>query len=334
MPDLTIKHATVITKDAARRVLDDISISIRDGRITAIGGPADESGGEVIDGRDMVALPGLIDCHGHAGHTLLKSIGAGRPGQWQEAVHKIFRAGNSADFWYANAELLALERLKAGVTTGVSLLGGPVDYVRWLDDGPATQTVGFDEQMAVSEALIRECDGSADGRFRIATTMPVYKPWEIGTLLSMAEAAAMSARVRDLGERYGLRFTQDGHREGSLALAGELGLLGSASLMSHSVDLSEADFTAVVESDTRIVHNPYAVRSILGRCPVLDAGVTVVLGSDAAAPDRGYDMFRHIAQCMHYHRRHFRDPDLLPPGKMLEMVTMKHFGVRHETFRA
>ena len=33
-------------------------------------------------------------------------------------------------------------------------------------------------------------------------------------------------------------------------------------------------------------------------------------------------MFRHIAQCMHYHRRHFRDPDLLPPGKMLEMVTI------------
>ena len=37
-------------------------------------------------------------------------------------------------------------------------------------------------------------------------------------------------------------------------------------------------------------------------------GITVALGSDAAAPDRGYDMFRHMAFCMHYHRRHFRDP--------------------------
>ena len=55
---------------------------------------------------------------------------------------------------------------------------------------------------------------------------------------------------------------------------------------------------------------------------MLDLGVTVVLGSDAAAPDRGYDLFRHMAQCMHYHRRHFRDSAVLPPEKLLEMATI------------
>ncbi|NIU85302.1 MAG: amidohydrolase, partial [Candidatus Thorarchaeota archaeon] len=29
----------------------------------------------VIDGKDKVALPGLMDGHGHAGHSLLKSLG-------------------------------------------------------------------------------------------------------------------------------------------------------------------------------------------------------------------------------------------------------------------
>jgi cytosine/adenosine deaminase-related metal-dependent hydrolase len=65
--------------------------------------------------------------------------------------------------------------------------------------------------------------------------------------------------------------------------------------------------------------------SILGRCPVpelLEAGVTVCLGSDAGAPDRGFDMFRHMAQAMHYHRRHFRDPAVLPEGKVLELCTI------------
>jgi cytosine/adenosine deaminase-related metal-dependent hydrolase len=33
-------------------------------------------------------------------------------------------------------------------------------------------------------------------------------------------------------------------------------------------------------------------------------------------------MFRHMFQCMHYHRRHFRDPGVLPPGKVLEMCTI------------
>ena len=74
-----------------------------------------------------------------------------------------------------------------------------------------------------------------------------------------------------------------------------------------------------------MVHNPSAIMSVYGRCPapeLIGEGVTVVIGSDAAAPDRGYDMFRHMAQCMHYHRRHFRDPAWMPPGKVLEMTTI------------
>ena len=50
--------------------------------------------------------------------------------------------------------------------------------------------------------------------------------------------------------------------------------------------------------------------------------MTVCLGSEAGAPDRGFDMFRHMAPCMHYHRRHFRDPSRMPPGKVLEMATI------------
>jgi cytosine/adenosine deaminase-related metal-dependent hydrolase len=46
------------------------------------------------------------------------------------------------------------------------------------------------------------------------------------------------------------------------------------------------------------------------------------LGSDGTAPDRSADMFRHMQQCMHYHRRHFRDASWLPPGRVLEMCTI------------
>ena len=64
---------------------------------------------------------------------------------------------------------------------------------------------------------------------------------------------------------------------------------------------------------------------MLGRCPateLIDAGVTVMLGSDGVGPDRSYDMFRHMFQAMRYHRFHFRDETVLPAGKVLEMVTI------------
>ena len=47
-----------------------------------------------------------------------------------------------------------------------------------------------------------------------------------------------------------------------------------------------------------------------------------MLGSDGVAPDRSYDMFRHMFQAMRYHRFHFRDADVLPAGQVLEMATI------------
>jgi 5-methylthioadenosine/S-adenosylhomocysteine deaminase len=105
----------------------------------------------------------------------------------------------------------------------------------------------------------------------------------------------------------------------------KLGILGPDTLLSHSTDLTEEEIGICRNTGTKIVHNPSAIASMTGRCPVpelLDAGVTVMLGSDGVAPDRSYDMFRHMFQAMRYHRFYYRDPSVLPPGKVLEMVTI------------
>ena len=121
-------------------------------------------------------------------------------------------------------------------------------------------------------------------------------------------------------------FTMDGHHTGTIKFAHEqLDLLGPDAFFSHNIDITAEEIALCAETDTRIAHNPSAVFSIMGRCPVpelLDAGVTVMISSDGTAPDRSYDMFRHMWQCMHYHRRAFQDPQILPPGKALEMVTI------------
>ncbi|NLW91052.1 MAG: amidohydrolase family protein, partial [Syntrophomonadaceae bacterium] len=121
-------------------------------------------------------------------------------------------------------------------------------------------------------------------------------------------------------------FIQDGHSRGSIKFSHEeFGLLGSYALLSHSIDLTDEEILICKQTDTRIIHNPSAFASILGRCPVtelLDAGVTVILGSDGPAPDRSCDMFRHMFQCIRYHRTNFRDLSYMPSGKVLEMVTI------------
>jgi cytosine/adenosine deaminase-related metal-dependent hydrolase len=141
----------------------------------------------------------------------------------------------------------------------------------------------------------------------------------------MARARAQAVKTSALAREHGLVFTQDGHTKGSVAYAHEMGILGPEALLSHSTNLTAEEIAICADTGTCIAHNPSAIASVLGRCPapeLIDAGVTVAIGSDATAPDRNSDMFRHMQQCMHYHRTFFRDPKMMPPGKVLEMTTI------------
>jgi cytosine/adenosine deaminase-related metal-dependent hydrolase len=188
--------------------------------------------------------------------------------------------------------------------------------------------VSFEDQLKTSEALIKEWHGKGEGRVNIAMMFPTPHP-EVkpitGSLLD--DLIYRSQATREISKKYGLLFTMDGHTRGTVKFCHEeLDILGPDALLSHSTELTAEEIQICRDSETKIAHNPSAVASMVGRCPVpelLDAGVTVILGSDAAAPDRSYDMFRHMFQCMRYHRRYYRDPRVLPPGKVLEMATIE-----------
>lgn len=369
MADLIITNTIIVTVDPERRVLFDAAIVITGDRIAEIG-PSDVlaekyAGVRSIDGAGKVVLPGLVDVHAHAGHGLIKTLASGDSPKWFEACKIAYTTASTPAFWHAEAQLAALERVRFGVTTGVSLLGGgdsimrtddpdygdahcdgvvevgtrsvvavgttrpphPLTYARWNGDDRTEYDVGFDQQLATSEDLIRRRHGSEGRRINFALLTPTLRAEHIEALgaSNLEEARRQAQTVSGKARDYGLVFTQDGHRKGSVAYAQEMGILGPEALLSHSTDLTEAEIAICAETDTKIAHNPSAIASVFGRCPapeLMAAGVTVGLGSDATAPDRSGDMFRHMQQLMHYHRRHFRDPSWIPPGKALEMCTI------------
>lgn len=353
--DLIIHCATIITVDPDRRVMEAGWITIDGKRIAAIGQGEPPAAKRVIDRPGLIAMPGLIDAHSHAGHGLVRAAGDGDGALWFRICEEIYAGVATPGFWRAEARLAQMERLLGGVTTAVSLLGGGADVMRTdtpdagdahsaatvesglrtfmavgpsrlpfpKSFGPDRKPVSFAQQMDVCADLISRHDDIMERRTGVALIFPVYAA---NHMVDHGEdIRAMAAAMRSLQDQTGTLFTQDGHRSGTIALAQDLDLLSPRAALSHSVDLTPEDFDALRETGASIIHNPSAIMSIIGRCPVpelLDAGITVCLGSDAGAPDRGFDMFRHMAQAMHYHRRHFRDPAVLPDGKTLELCTI------------
>jgi len=71
MATLWIRHADVVTLDAAGTIHRDADLLIVDGRIAAIGRlPGDTQADDIIDAAGHAALPGFFNAHCHAPMTI------------------------------------------------------------------------------------------------------------------------------------------------------------------------------------------------------------------------------------------------------------------------
>lgn len=358
---LLIENGTIVTMDADRRVLDRGYVLVEDGRIVAIGegAPTVPSDAERIDARGMVVMPGLIDTHAHAGHMLTKGLG-GDSEDWMTITGRIYAEATDPEFWAAEAALSAAERIKCGTTTAALLFGGGPDIMRTEAPAPAEAHLAAianmgvreilavgpnrpsaknvyreyqngsyneiavipDAQLAVSAVLI-DAWANRNGRLRLAVSLPVFNAEE----LEDAAVLDLSRKARQLAREKNVLLIQDGHCDGTIAANdGKLDLFDARSLLAHCVDLTEADRAVLKRTGAKVAHNPSALMSVFGRCPapeMMAEGITVSLGTDAAAPDRSFDMFRNMFQAHRYHARHFRDDAVLAPLQLLEMATIE-----------
>ena len=358
---LLIENGVILTMDSGRRVLDKGFVLVEDGRIAAVSAEAPAVSPETqrIDAAGMVVMPGLIDTHAHAGHMLTKGLGSNSE-NWMTITGRIYAEATDPEFWAAEAALSAAERIKCGTTTAALLFGGGPDIMRTEAPGAAEAHLAAIAEMGVREVLAvgpnrpsaksvyRTYDGEAytecavapekqlavsatlidawagrDDRLRLALSLPVFSAAE----LEDEAAMRLSKLARQLAREKGVLLVQDGHRDGSIAANdARLDLFDSRSLLAHCVDLTGEDRAVLKRTGAKVAHNPSALMSVFARCPapeLLADGVTVSLGTDAAAPDRSFDMFRNMFQAHRYHARHFCDDAVLPPLQLLEMATIE-----------
>lgn len=373
---LIVTNATVITLDADRRVIDHGAVAIDDGKIVAVDTAETIAAGyaadEIIDCGGKVVMPGLVDAHGHGGHALMKTIGVDSLSWWMRIATRTYFEHTSVDYWRADGALAAMERIRFGVTTGVSVLGsqprsdvpemgnahaaayaasgmrlilgvGPAGEpwprkTSWWDNGAQrSHTVGLEQMMAGAEATVRRWHGCAGGRVRVYinpyTMIPSLNPSgplpPDQTTEITARDRQQSELVREVARRHGTRIHTDAFG-GMIRLAHQKdphALLGPDVHFQHGFGLSLDEVRILAETGTSVTHGPgVVVGALRGRCPVvelMDAGVTVAITTDGCAPMSSFDLFTAMRQAQTLTQLQLRDVYLLPPGTLLECVTVQ-----------
>jgi cytosine/adenosine deaminase-related metal-dependent hydrolase len=372
MQNLLFHDATVVTMDARRSILEHTSVAVRDGRIHEVGPAADlhrkYPNTTMVDCSHKALLPGLVDLHGYLGGSLLRSIGQNLGGgARRNMLENLLTTSTDEEWWQADAQLNALERLKAGTTCMFSMMGGngtrtddvvfAQSAARELEHiglrtriglGPARPPWprtfsywdgGTRTERAVSfETVIENCDRLLSDKaqnpggivdYGVALSRignrnehdPVWSPEREQWVYRQAEAA------RHLKDKHRVTFWT--HMYGNsieYAHDHKLGLLGPDCVFSHCTGISERAIDIMREAGAHAAHHPRAARiyTYPGRAPVpelIDAGVNVALGSDSPST-HNCDLFLDMKAAIDQQRIHFKNADILPPGKALEMATI------------
>ncbi len=337
-----IYGATTITMDPDRRILDNALIVIEDGRIVEITTEANgvPSADRVIDGRGKVVLPGLVNCHIHTRPA--RAMGDGLP---MEEWHRLYPENVTRYMSLEDSRIGSLiafsESVQCGTTSLMDMTYKP------LGAGQAAKEIGLRATivpLASDHPEMRETCDSFDDNIELiekhADLDPELVRFWIGcdsileTSTEMLKNMAKAARQYDVGIHTHMSETKSEteyipkHFDGKHAAKylEEQGILGPNTVLAHCNWLTDAEIELLRKTDTRVAHCPTSnMRFGSGICPVpklLDAGITVGLGTDGMLSSYKMDMFEVMRGALNIQRITKLDPYALRSEQALEMATL------------
>ena len=334
----------------------DGAVVIEDDTIVDVG-PADEimkrhggSGHDVIDAKDKIIIPGLVNSHTHISMTLLRGYADDLILQeWLEKWIWPFESKLSDRDIELGAILGGLESIRFGTTTVYSMY----HYYSEHNEASGLLKTGLrgvigiaifewskDENIKSFWDAMKRWHGK-DGLIRIS--LGPHAPYTVGP-----ETWKILEDIRkEANEKYGDKgdviisshVLEDWNEpelvrdrfnveipDGSLfKYLQHFNVLSNKFLAAHAIHVNEADLHVIKKYNVNIAHNPIAnmklAMGIADTPKLLDNKIRVSLGTDGAASNNTLDMFETMKVTALIHKSIRRDPQVMPASTVFKMAT-------------
>ncbi len=336
-----IEHATAVTMNPARDILQDAAIVIQGNQIAAIGPTAElrnryPDAGRV-DASGKVALPGLINCHTHIPMSLQK----GTTLAFHDGLYRIMwplEKALTAEDVYIGALAGAAEALKGGTTTvldhyffaeqtakAVTELGlrGMIGHTIMSRLGPITG----EQELEAGIEFVHNWKGKHP--LVVPWLAPhasdtVSKDWllrlrqvatdeSVGLHLHLAQSPLERSYIR---EQYGLS---------NVEYLQEIGFLGPDVIAAHCIFIEDSDIDVLAQSGAHPVYCPMG-HSLSGHparaWDLLQRGADVLIGTDCVTSNNVMDLTGELRIAGAAQKQMTGDSEAMPSAKILEMVTV------------
>jgi 8-oxoguanine deaminase len=342
MPTLLIRNATLVaTMDDADTRVADGGLLIEDNVIRQVGPSAQlpAQADRVIDAREMLILPGLVNTHHHFYQTLTRALPRAQDANlfsWLKTLYPIW-AGMTPEAIQVSTKIAVAELLLSGCTTASDHTYIWPNGARLDDQIEAAQELGIRFHAARGSMSVGESQGGLppdrvvededailrDSRRVIETYHDARRYSMLRVVLAPCSPFSVSpALMREsvtLARAYGvhshthLAETLDEHAYCTAAfgrtpveLAEDLGWVGDDVWHAHMVHPSADEVQRLGRTRTGVAHCPSSnMRLASGIAPVralVGAGARVGLGVDGSASNDGSHMLGEARQALLIHR--------------------------------
>lgn len=338
MTTLLIKNITLlVTMDDHRREIPGGGLFIRDGFIEHVG-PTDELPGaadEVLDLRDHIVLPGLINTHHHFYQTLTRAVPAAQNANlfnWLKTLYPIWARMGPEDIRVSTQTAL-VELALSGCTTASDHLYLFPNGARLDDEILSAREVGLrlhasrgsmslgesqgglppdsvvdreDNILRDSQRLIEAYHDPTPGS-RIQIVLAPCSPFSVtGDLMRQSAELARQYNVQlhthlaETEDEESFCIEMFGYRP--VAYMESLDWVGDDVWFAHSVHVNQEEIQTYAKTGCGVAHCPSSnMRLASGAAPILEmlrSGVKVGLGVDGSASNDGSHMLGEARQAM------------------------------------
>ncbi|NOQ55405.1 MAG: amidohydrolase family protein [Nanohaloarchaea archaeon] len=340
--ELLLKNcAQVLTQDKTRNILKDTDILIKDGIIKELGKNL-STAGKIIDCKDKLVMPGLINTHNHLAMSLFKGYGDDMPlDRWlQEKIWPAEAKLDDGSVRYGTLFAL-MEMIKTGTTcfSDMYLSSGAV-----LSAARSTDIRGFvaygmidlgnpeKTESEIKEANLFLKNFKSDKTGLIRPMLGPHSPYTCSR--DLLEKTKKLARKNNLQIHIHVSETQK-EIDDSIKAKGmrpveylnDIGFLDKNTIMAHACHLSEDEIALIKKSGARISHNPTSNMKLAtgGAMPLkelMDAKIPVGLGTDGSASNNSLDLMGEMKVCALLHKFADNDPETASAQTVLDLATI------------
>jgi len=334
----------ILIKDVSllkdNEIIPNLNIFINNDIIEYIGKNIPKEFDYQIDGKDRIAMPGMVNAHTHLAMTLFRGFADDLPlKEWLETKIWPNEAKLTEDDVYWGSLLGALEMIKGG-TIAFADMYFFMDKVAEVVEKSGLRanlswgmiaTLGDEnKRLEISLEFAKNWHKSCNGRILVSlgphapyTCPPKFLEkvidkaiqYNLGIHTHLAET---ESEVKEIKEKYG---------ETPIRLMDKVGLFNVPTISAHCVFVDSEEIDILAKRKVGVIHNPQSnLKLASGIAPIkemIDKGVNVGLGTDGPSSNNNLDMWEEMRLVATLHKGYLKDPTAIPAYLALDMATRK-----------